>query len=112
MSTSPSLPNLEYLKYIEPHLATKILEFILKINQDEELKTLYKTLTIKTRNFSKINSEKFLSESESNSLKTKTDEEIKDYEEKLRGYLNLAENCEKQKTYDLNFFSLGMPKLP
>ena len=107
MSTSPSLPNLEYLKYIEPHLATKILEFILKINQDEELKTLYKTLTIKTRNFSKINSEKFLSESESNSLKTKTDEEIKDYEEKLRGYLNLAENCEKQKTYDLNFFSLG-----
>ena len=52
MSKSPSLPNLEYLKYIEPHLATKILEFILKINQDEELKTLYKTLTVKTKNSS------------------------------------------------------------
>ena len=107
MSKSASLPNLEYLKYIEPHLATKILEFILKIDQNEELKSLYKTLTIKTRNFTKINSEKFLSESDSTSLKSKTDEEIKNYEEQLRGYLNLAENCEKQKTYDLNFFSLG-----
>ena len=107
MSKSPSLPNLEYLKYIEPHLATKILEFILKINQDEELKTLYKTLTVKTKNFSKINSEKFLSESESTTLKENTDKEIKDYEENIRGFLNLAENCEKQKTYDLNFFSLG-----
>ena len=107
MSKSPSLPNLEYLKYIEPHLATKILEFILKINQDEELKTLYKTLTVKTKNFSKINSEKFLSESESTTLKENTDKEIKDYEENLRGFLNLSENCEKQKTYDLNFFSLG-----
>ena len=107
MSKSPSLPNLEYLKYIEPHLATKILEFILKINQDEELKTLYKTLTVKTKNFSKINSEKFLSESESAKLKENTDKEIKDYEENIRGFLNLAENCEKQKTYDLNFFSLG-----
>ena len=107
MSKSPSLPNLEYLKYIEPHLATKILEFILKINQDEELKTLYKTLTVKTKNFSKINSEKFLSESESATLKENTDKEIKDYEENIRGFLNLAENCEKQKTYDLNFFSLG-----
>ena len=107
MSKSASLPNLEYLKYIEPHLSTKILEFILKIDQNEELKSLYKTLTIKTRNFTKINSEKFLSESDSTSLKSKTDEEIKNYEEQLRGYLNLAENCEKQKTYDLNFFSLG-----
>ena len=107
MSKSPSLPNLEYLKYIEPHLATKILEFILKINQDEELKTLYKTLTVKTKNFSKINSEKFLSESELATLKENTDKEIKDYEENIRGFLNLAENCEKQKTYDLNFFSLG-----
>ena len=81
MSKSASLPNLEYLKYIEPHLATKILEFILKIDQNEELKSLYKTLTIKTRNFTKINSEKFLSESDSTSLKSKTDEEIKNYEE-------------------------------
>ena len=43
MSKSPSLPNLEYLKYIEPHLATKILEFIyrdLSEDKKEELTAL------------------------------------------------------------------------
>ena len=107
MSTSPVLPNLEYLKYIEPHLATKIVEFLLNINQTEELKTLYKTLSIKTKNFDKINSEKFLPESDLASLKSKTESTIKDLEEKIRGFLNLSENCEKQKTHDLNHFSLG-----
>ena len=63
MSTSPVLPNLEYLKYIEPHLATKLVEFILKDNPNEELKSLYKALSIKTKNFDKISSEKFMSES-------------------------------------------------
>lgn len=107
MSTSPVLPNLEYLKYIEPHLATKLVEFILKNNPNEELKSLYKTLSIKTKNFDKISSEKFMSESELTSLKSKTESDIKDYEEKLKGFLNLAENCEKQKTHDLTAFSLG-----
>ena len=107
MSTSPVLPNLEYLKYIEPHLATKLVEFILKDNPNEELKSLYKTLSIKTKNFDKISSEKFMSESELTSLKSKTESDIKDYEEKLKGFLNLAENCEKQKTHDLTAFSLG-----
>lgn len=107
MSTSPVLPNLEYLKYIEPHLATKLVEFILKDNPNEELKSLYKILSIKTKNFDKISSEKFMSESELTSLKSKTESDIKDYEEKLKGFLNLAENCEKQKTHDLTAFSLG-----
>ena len=107
MSTSPVLPNLEYLKYIEPHLATKLVEFILKDNPNEELKSLYKALSIKTKNFDKISSEKFMSESELTSLKSKTESDIKDYEEKLKGFLNLAENCEKQKTHDLTAFSLG-----
>ena len=107
MSTSPVLPNLEYLKYIEPHLATKLVEFILKDNPNEELKSLYKALSIKTKNFDKISSEKFMSESELASLKSKTESDIKDYEEKLKGFLNLAENCEKQKTHDLTAFSLG-----
>ena len=107
MSTSPVLPNLEYLKYIEPHLATKLVEFILKDNPSEELKSLYKALSIKTKNFDKISSEKFMSESELTSLKSKTESDIKDYEEKLKGFLNLAENCEKQKTHDLTAFSLG-----
>ena len=107
MSTSPVLPNLEYLKYIEPHLATKLIEFILKDNPSEELKSLYKILSIKTKNFDKISSEKFMSESELTSLKSKTESDIKDYEEKLKGFLNLAENCEKQKTHDLTAFSLG-----
>ena len=107
MSTSPVLPNLEYLKYIEPHLATKLVEFILKDHPNEELKSLHKTLSIKTKNFDKISSEKFMSESELTSLKSKTESDIKDYEEKLKGFLNLAENCEKQKTHDLTAFSLG-----
>ena len=107
MSDSILLPNLEYIKYIEPHLASKIVEFLLKINQTEDLKSLYKTLSIRTKNFEKINSEKFLPESELSSLKTKTESDIKDYEEKLRGFLNLAENCEKQKSHDLTSFSLG-----
>lgn len=104
---STVLPNLEYIKYLEPHLALKILEFLIKQNATEEVKSLYKNLSIKTRNFEKIQTEKFLSESEISELKSKNDSEIKAYEEKLKGFLNLSENCEKQKTHDLNFFSLG-----
>ena len=104
---TPILPNLEYIKFIEPHLATKIVEFLLKINPSEEIKTLYKNLSIKTKNFEKIKEENLILESDLNSLKSKTESEIKDLEEKLKGFLNLAENCEKQKTHDLTNFSLG-----
>ena len=107
MSDPSPLPNIEYLKYIEPHLATKILEFILKSSPNEELNSLYKNLSIKTRNFEKISSEKFMPESELASLKANTESEIKELEEKLKGFLNLSENCEKQKTHDLSNFSLG-----
>ena len=107
MSDPSPLPNIEYLKYIEPHLATKILEFILKSSPNEELNSLYKTLSIKTKNFEKINSEKFMPESELTSLKSNIESEIKELEEKLKGFLNLSENCEKQKTHDLSNFSLG-----
>jgi len=102
-----TLSNLEYLKYIEPHLALKIVEFLIKQNSTEEIKTLYKNLSIQTRNYEKIQSEKFMSESELNELKSKSESEIKQLEEKLKGFLNLSENCEKQKTHDLNYFSLG-----
>ena len=107
MTDSTILPNLEYLKFIEPHLATKIVEFLLKINPTEELKLLNKNLSIKTKNFEKIKTENLMPESDLTSLKSKTDTEIKDLEEKLKGFLNLAENCEKQKTHDLTNFSLG-----
>jgi len=102
-----TLSNLEYLKYIEPHLALKIVEFLIKQNSTEEIKSLYKNLSIQTRNYEKIQSEKFMSESELNELKSKSESEIKQLEEKLKGFLNLSENCEKQKTHDLNYFSLG-----
>ena len=104
---SAALSNLEYLKYIEPHLASKIVEFLLKENSTEEIKTLSKNLSLQIKDFEKIQSEKYLSESELNELKTKSESEIKDLEEKIKGFLNLSENCEKQKTHDLNFFSLG-----
>ena len=104
---SKTLSNLEYLKYIEPHLALKIIEFLLKENSTDEVKSLYKNLSIQTRNFDIISSQKFLSEEELNDLKAKNDTEIKELEEKLKGFLHLSENCEKQKTHDLNLFSLG-----
>ena len=46
-------------------------------------------------------------ESELTSLKANTESEMKELEEKLKGFLNLSENCEKQKTHDLSNFSLG-----
>lgn len=104
---SKTLSNLEYLKYIEPHLALKIIEFLLKENSTDEVKSLYKNLLIQTKNFDIISSQKFLSEAELNDLKSKNDTEIKELEEKLKGFLHLSENCEKQKTHDLNLFSLG-----
>ena len=100
-------PNLEYLKYIEPHLALKIIEFLIKQNSTEEVKSLYKNLAIQTRNIEKIQSEKFMSESELNELKSNNEAKLKELEEKLKGFLNLSENCQKQKIYDLNYFSLG-----
>ena len=100
-------PNLEYLKYIEPHLALKIVDFLLKQNSTEEVKSLYKNLSIQTRNIEKIQSEKYMSESELNELKSNNETQLKELESKLKGFINLSENCEKQKTYDLNYFSLG-----
>ena len=104
---STTLSNLEYLKCIEPHLALKILEFLLKQNSTEEIKSLYKALSLQTKNFEKIQSEKYMSESDLNEIKTKNEAEINELEGKLKGFLNLSENCEKQKTHDLNLFSLG-----
>ena len=100
-------PNFEYLKYIEPHLSLKIVEFLLKQNSTEEVKSLYKNLSIQTRNIEKIQSEKYMSESELNELKSNNEAQLKELESKLKGFINLSENCEKQKTYDLNYFSLG-----
>ena len=100
-------PNFEYLKYIEPHLSLKIVEFLLKQNSTEEVKSLYKNLSIQTRNIEKIQSEKYMSESELNELKSNNETQLKELESKLKGFINLSENCEKQKTYDLNYFSLG-----
>ena len=56
---SSTLPNLEYLKYIEPHLALKIVEFLKKQNSTDEIKSLYKSLSLKTLNYDNIQSEKF-----------------------------------------------------
>ena len=85
----------------------KIVEFLIKQNATEEVKSLYKILSIKTRNFEKIESEKIMPESDLSELKSKNESEIKELEEKLKGFLNLSENCEKQNTHDLNYFSLG-----
>ena len=104
---SNSLSNLDYLKYIEPHLVFKIVEFLIKQNVTDEVKSLYKNLSITIKNFETIQKEKFMFESELNELRSKNESEIKELEENLQGFIKLSENCGKQKTYDLNFFSLG-----
>ena len=104
---SSKLPNLKYLKFIEPHLALKIVEFLLKQNSTEELKTIYKNLSISTKNYEIIKNEKMLPESELNEFQEKNNKEMENLEEKLKAFLNLSENCEKQNTHDLNLFSLG-----
>ena len=52
---SIQLQDLEYLKYIEPHLAAEILEFTLKNHKDDEhLSKMYKEFLSKSQNFEKI----------------------------------------------------------
>jgi hypothetical protein len=104
---SSSLPNLEYLKFLDPHLSLKILDYLLKQNESDELKALYKILSIKTKNFEKIEKGKFLSESELGELKSKNEKETKDLENKISRFLILCDNCEKQNSHDLSLFSLG-----
>ena len=52
---SIQLQDLEYLKYIEPHLASEIFEFTLKNHKgDENLSKMFKEFISKSQNFEKI----------------------------------------------------------
>lgn len=103
------LPNLEYIKYIEPHLSTKIVSFLLTKTNNEMpfLKSLNEKLLTQTNNFEEMKNQKIMEEEKIQSIKEENEKEIAALEEKLKGFLMLSENCEKQNNHDLNYFSLG-----
>ena len=105
---SIQLQDLEYLKYIEPHLASEIFEFTLKNHKgDENLSKMFKEFISKSQNFEKIKEYKIYDDKQIEEMKEKRAKEEEEFEEKLKGFLNLCENCKKQNNYDLNSFALG-----
>ena len=49
-----SLPNMVYIKYLEPHLVIKILEFLQKNNSsNEDIKNLYIKILSSIQDFEK-----------------------------------------------------------
>ena len=105
---SIQLQDLEYLKYIEPHLASEILEFTIKNHkEDENLSKMFKDFISKSQNFEKIKEYKIYDDKQIEEMKEKRAKEEEEFEEKLKGFLNLCENCKKQNNYDLNSFALG-----
>lgn len=105
---SNSLDDYEYLKFIEPHLGCQIMEFILKKHpENQEILKMYKSLLFKGQDFEKQKEYKIYDEKQIEELKTKKAKEEEEIEEKLKGFLNLCENCKKQNNYELNSFALG-----
>ena len=103
-----SLPNMAYIKYLDPHLVIQILEFLQKNNSsNEDIKNLYTKILSSIQDFDKQKSNNIFDEAKINELKEKNEKEKKELAEKLEGFLNLSNNCIKENSYDLNSFSLG-----
>ena len=103
-----SLPNMSYIKYLEPHLVIQILEFLQKNNSsNEDIKNLYTKILSSIQDYEKQKSNNIFDEAKINELKEKNEKEKKELAEKLEGFLNLSNNCIRENNYDLNSFSLG-----
>ena len=86
---SIQLQDLEYLKYIEPHLASEIFEFTLKNHKgDENLSKMFKEFISKSQNFEKIKEYKIYDDKQIEEMKEKRAKEEEEFEEKLKGFLN------------------------
>ena len=103
-----SLPNMVYIKYLEPHLVIKILEFLQKNNSsNEDIKNLYIKILSSIQDFEKQKENKIFDDAKIAELKEKNEKEKKELFEKLEGFLNLSNNCIRENNFDLNSFSLG-----
>ena len=103
-----SLPNMVYIKYLEPHLVIKILEFLQKNNSsNEDIKNLYIKILSSIQDFEKQKENKIFDDAKIAELKEKNEKEKKELAEKVEGFLNLSNNCIRENNYDLNSFSLG-----
>jgi hypothetical protein len=103
-----SLPNMVYIKYLEPHLVVKILEFLQKNNSsNEDIKNLYIKILSSIQDFEKQKENKIFDDDKIAELKEKNEKEKQELFEKLEGFLNLSNNCIRENNFDLNSFSLG-----
>ena len=103
-----SLPNMAYIKYLDPHLVIQILEFLQKNNSsNEDIKNLYIKILSSIQDFEKQKSNNIFDEAKIKELKEENEKEKKELSEKLEGFLNLSNNCIRENNYDLNSFSLG-----
>ena len=103
-----SLPNMVYIKYLEPHLVIKILEFLQKNNSsNEDIKNLYIKILSSIQDFEKQKENKIFDDEKITELKEKNEKEKQELFEKLEGFLNLSNNCIRENNFDLNSFSLG-----
>ena len=103
-----SLPNMVYIKYLEPHLVIKILEFLQKNNSsNEDIKNLYIKILSSIQDFEKQKENKIFDDAKITELKEKNEKEKQELFEKLEGFLNLSNNCIRENNFDLNSFSLG-----
>ena len=103
-----SLPNMVYIKYLEPHLVIKILEFLQKNNSsNEDIKNLYIKILSSIQDFEKQKENKIFDDDKIAELKEKNEKEKQELFEKLEGFLNLSNNCIRENNFDLNSFSLG-----
>ena len=103
-----SLPNMVYIKYLEPHLVIKILEFLQKNNSsNEDIKNLYIKILSSIQDFEKQKENKIFDDAKIAELKEKNEKEKQELFEKLEGFLNLSNNCIRENNFDLNSFSLG-----
>ena len=103
-----SLPNMVYIKYLEPHLVVKILEFLQKNNSsNEDIKNLYIKILSSIQDFEKQKENKIFDDAKIAELKEKNEKEKQELFEKLEGFLNLSNNCIRENNFDLNSFSLG-----
>ena len=103
-----SLPNMAYIKYLDPHLVIQILEFLQKNNSsNEDIKNLYIKILSSIQDFEKQKLNNIFDEAKIKELKEENEKEKKELSEKLEGFLNLSNNCIRENNYDLNSFSLG-----
>ena len=108
-SPKSSIPEYELVKYLDSHLALKVLDFHIERSADKEAVLRYKKNVLQsTLLFSDL--EKFLNENknlqdgtEAEFIEKKKEQLVKKEDETkflIRGFLNLMENFRKSNNFD------------